>query len=228
MTHPHVENDPFDKAMTDEPSYFAGKISTDAWVCVLEKGVGKVPFDPQIHQGLRTSTVIEFTIEPLDPTRQLIQRDCLNWTPDFKSVIRPSLELIAEKIGQIRNVQPGQFNPLREINGLYVTGEFVPRPDNKPGDTWTTLKIMDVFETEAECQASHDELLDLEPAPVAAVQDADPQRAAMAAFLPALWKQAGESTAEFLLLIQQNPMLADKFDANSPEVKALTINEVPF
>lgn len=228
MTHPHVESDPFERAMTDEPSYFGGKVSVDAWECVLMKGQGKVPFDPQNHKGMRTSTVIEFTVEPLDPTRQLVQRDMLNWTPDFKSVVRPSLEIIAEKVGQIRGKQPGQFNPLREINGLFVVGEFVPRPDNDPGETWTTLKFMDVFQTEPECQTAYDVLMEREPAPVTApVSVNDPQRVAMAAFLPALWNQAQKQEDAFLQLIQANPMLASHFDINSPEVQNL-INEPPF
>ena len=231
MTYPHVEGDPFDRAMTDEPSYFAGKIEAYAWECVLVKGQGKVAFDPQAHKGMKTSTVIEFTIEPLDPTYALIQRDCLNWTPDFKSVVRPSIEVIAEKIASIRGLQAGQFNPLREINGLYVVGEFVERPDNKPGDTWTTLKFMDVFEHEPDCQSAYEQLLELEPAPVATapVQD-DPQRVAMAAFLPALWNQSGKNPTSFLQLIRDNPMLAVHFGNDSPEVKKYlsTEEEIPF
>ena len=224
MTYPHV--DPFDVALTDEPQYFAGKLATYAYTCVLVKGVGKVTFDAAQHKGLRTSVAIDLTVEPLDPTRNLIQRETLNWTTDFKRVVRPSIEALVPRIAEIRKLEVGQFNPLREISELYVIGEFVPRPDNQPDETWTTLKFMMVFSDEAECKAAYEELAGQEIAsePVTAV---DPQRAVMAKFLPQLWEQSGKVDAEFLALIKANPMLAAHFDGNSPEVQAL-VEELPF
>ena len=62
MTYPHADQsqvDPFDQALQDEPSIFAGKIDTHAWTCVLIKGQGKVAFNPDAHKGLRTSTAID-------------------------------------------------------------------------------------------------------------------------------------------------------------------------
>ncbi|MFO7742768.1 MAG: hypothetical protein R6X31_10705 [Anaerolineae bacterium] len=216
--------------MTDAPSRFAGKLSVDAWTCVLEKGVGKVPFDPEKHKGRRTSTAIELTVEPLDPTRGMIQRDTLNWTPDFRKVVRPSIEKLIPTIAEIRGLKEGQFNPLKQIDGLYVIGRYVERPDNEPDETWTTLAFTHVFGSEAECKAVYEDMedieIDTEPAPEPD-NGADPQRAQMAKFLPALWQQADEDPDKFAELIEANPMLADHFDRNSEEVRALT-GEVPF
>lgn len=207
--------DPFDAAMTDEAQTFAGRVSIAAWTCVLIKGQGKVPFDPQQHQGMKTSTAIEITIEPLDPTRQLIQRDMLNWTPDFKGVVRPSIEALAPRIAEITNLPLEQVNPLRALNGLWVSGEFVPRPDNKAGETWTTLRFLAVYANEDECRAAAET-----PKPAAA-STGDPERAALAAFLPALWTQAGKDPAMFHKLIAGNPILAPIFNDQSVEVMAI-------
>lgn len=229
MTYPHP--DPYDVAMTDAPSRFAGKLSVDAWICVLEKGVGKVPFDPEQHKGRRTSTAIEMTVEPLDPTRGLVQRDTLNWTPDFRKIVRPSIEKLVPEIAEIRGLKEGQFNPLKQIDGLYVIGQYLERPDNEPDETWTTLAFTHVFGSEAECKAAYEDLEDIEidssPEPPADDAQGDPQRAQMAKFLPSLWSQAGEDVDEFMELIEANPMLADHFDRNSDEVLALT-GETPF
>jgi len=230
MTYPHADADPYDAAMTDEPGTFAGKLSVDAWTCVLEKGVGKVPYDPEEHKGRRTSTAIEMTVEPLDPTRNLIQRDTLNWTAEFRKVVRPSIEKLIPQIAEIRGAKEGQFNPLKQIDGLFVIGQYIERPENEPDETWTTLAFTHVFATESECKAAYEEMEDIEidaaPAPEPD-NGADPQRAQMAKFLPALWTQADEDAEEFAELIKANPMLADHFDRNSEEVRALT-GEVPF
>jgi len=209
------EYDPFDAAMQDEPQLFAGRCSVSAWTCVLIKGQGKVPYDPQQHQGMKTSTAIEITIEPLDPTRPLIQRDMLNWTADFKSVVRPSVEALAPRIAEILSLPMEQVNALKALNGLWVSGEFVPRPDNKAGETWTTLKFAAVYANEDECRAA------VEGPAQPAAPTGDPQRAALAAFLPALWAQAGKDPDAFHKLIAGNPILAPHFDANSVEVMAL-------
>lgn len=46
----------------------------------------------------------------------------------------------------------------------------------------------------------------------------DPQRASMAAFLPALWQQAGEDMVEMQRLLIAYPMMTQHFTIESPEV----------
>jgi len=213
MTAVPYDFDPFDDAMTDEPQRFAGQVRVDAWKCVLKKGQGKVPFDPVAHKGERTSVAIDVTVEPLDPTRKLIERSMLNWTSDFKQVMRPSVERLAEKIAAIKGLEVGEFNALREINELWVIGQFTERPDNKPGETWTTVEFLDVFGTMAECEAAY--LDESEPESDAAAAEDLSQ---WAAFLPPLWESAGHDKAKFETLLASNPMLAERFSMTSAEV----------
>lgn len=221
------EVDPFDDAMTDEPRLFYGQVDVNPWTCVLIKGQGKVPYDPAQHNGMRTSTCVEFSISPIDPTHKLIQRDPLNWTAPFKGIIRPSIEALAEKIASFKSLTVGQFNPLKEINEMWVSGEFVPRPDNKEGETWTTLKFLDVYPTEAACRTAAGIEGDGTTPGFDNTQEPEPQsppmqdkiRAQMAGFLPTMFAQSGNDYAKFLDLIAGMPALAQHFDATSPEVE---------
>ena len=75
--------DPWDDAGSAEapPSFFYGQIAMDVWPCVLVKGQGKVPFDPQAHSADQRRTAIKLSISPLADqraqftiTRSIIER----------------------------------------------------------------------------------------------------------------------------------------------------------
>jgi hypothetical protein len=235
MTYPHPNStndlnlgelpDAIDEAMTHQPSRFFGCLTVDAYKCVLIKGQGKVPFDPTQHANLRTSVAINFTVAPLDPTRKLITREVLNWVREFRLVIRPSIEMLAETIAQIKGLPADEFNPLREVSGMWVGGEFVPRPDNKPDEDWTTLKFTAVYPDRAACELASIAVFGSAPAtpsPTPSPIATDPERTALAAFLPMMWEQSNHDLVKMAQMIADNPMLADKFDIDSPEVTALT------
>lgn len=228
MVYPHVE-DEYDEAMAPASTGFHGQISTAAFRIAWPKGDFKARqvYDLEIHKGdnWQTGVMINITITPLDPTRKLITREVMNFSREFVGVMRPSLGVLNEAIAKIRNVDPKVCNPLREVNGLWVSGEFVARPDNKPGDTWTTLKITGVWATEAECAAhaataQHNG--DAQTPPVEAPKATDAQRQALAAFLPTLWNQAGRNMEQFQALLSTNPMLSI-FTPDSPEVKEVCV-----
>ena len=217
------QEDEFDRAMKDSAAGFWGKASVDAWECALVKGVGKEPWDPDKHAGQNSHVCISFTIEPLDPARKLISRDMINWTTEFRVAVRPSIEELAEPLAKIVGKEVGSFNPLRELNGKWVHGEFVPRPDNKPDETWTTIRFTEVFRDRGECSQAA-----LEAGAIQPVQDGlgggnDAQRASLAQFLPALWNEAQGAPnpmAEMEGKIKANPLLAQFFNLSSPEVQA--------
>lgn len=215
--------DVYDEAMTEQASTFHGQITIEAFKVALKKGEKRQVYDPNVHKndGWIQATAVSLHIAPLDPVRKFIDRETITFGAEWSKVIRPSIEALAAKIATIRGKKPDEINPLRELNNLWVAGEFVPRPDNKNGETWTTLKFTDVFATEAEC-AAHAAAAktangNVEPQPV--TQQVDPQRAALAAFLPALWAQAGKDAKAFEALLKANPVLV-AFTMDSPEVKA--------
>jgi len=225
--------DPYDTAMTDEPERFYGQVSISAFKCVLVKGQGRVPYDPNVHgQRARTSTAIEFTVAHVDPVMPLIGRGTVNWAQDFKKVIRPSIEVLVPTIASIKGLTVGQFNPLREFNGMWATGLLTPQPDN---DVFTCLKFDGIFPDEATCRAAYeaDTGAEVGGSPVADLpfnepEKVDPMRATLAAFLPNLWKQAQGAAAdpsgvviEMARLLEASSLLKQYFDIESPEVVAL-------
>ena len=245
--HAERQEDLWEDAMSDEPGRFFGTLTVNVWKCVLEKGAGKVPYDPAQHQGRRTSVAIELTIAPVDPAWKLITRQTLNWVSEFKGVIRPSVEALAPRIAEITGQQVGQFNPLKTLNGMWVGGQFVPRPDNKPGETWTTLQFTDVYASHEECEAAANAWAEEQGwggdgASEAAGDGQDAQRRALQAFLPAMWSQAGggdgpmtsqgfkEAKAKFVELLEANTMVYAHFPPDAPEVQAIlgAVEVIPF
>lgn len=263
---PHAD-DLYDEAMTERQSFFAGQVATNAFKCVLIKGTrGPVPYEPTIHgQDAKVSTAIEFIITPLQVDKNFVAKTFLNWEREFTQAVRPSIEKLAEKIAGLKGIDASALGPgwvLREMNQMFVIGEWVPKPDNKEGENYKTLSFVDIFATQQECQNAFVALLaengaDVSKLNFAGAQPAgmnqpqfqqpvfqqpaqkvqqpvqttaptqpqnlnDPQRAAMAGFLPGLWQQSGNQPAEFIKLIQAQPMMAQYFDASSPEVIALT------
>ena len=234
------ENDAFEDAMTDEPSRFFGQVTIEAYQAVFAKDVnGKWGKPEQYITDLHgdeaeiakdddkfLGTQIDFSITPVDPTRKIISRTVgakNRKRPEFARVIRPSIEALAGQIEAIKNLQPGQFNPLKELSGMWVSGEFVPRPSNKPGETWTTLKFVDVFADQAACEAAANEAYNHEADEPAEVQDdgQDMEKAKLVPFVQSLWEQAGKEAAKMAELLADNPLLSKYFTMDSPEVLAV-------
>jgi hypothetical protein len=223
MVYPHVE-DEFDEAMRPPTSSFHGQISTQAWRVAWPKGDFKARqvFDANMHKGdnWQTGVMVNIVVTPLDPTRKLITRETPTFAREYNGVIRPSIEALTEAVAKIKGIDVKATNPLREINELWVAGEFVPRPDNKTGETWTTIKFTHVFATKGECEAHAGATPQAENHAPAAEATGDPQRATLANFLPALWAQAGKDAGKFAELLKANPLLA-AFTMDSPEVRVV-------
>ena len=231
--------DPFDDAMTNEPDFFYGSVSVEAWQGFFEKGVGAVPYDEHAHGPDRKHyLIIHFEFVPVDPTRKIFSVNTVKWAAEFNKVLRPSLEVVSDQLAGIKGLIVGQFNPLRAVSGMYVRCERVPRPDNKENETWTTMKFQKVYPNEAACVAAWeaDSGKELGGSPAAGlpfmpedpgadlpyhadeVGATDPVRASMAAFLPALWAQAAGDTIKMAGLLSDNPMIGQHFTVESPEV----------
>jgi hypothetical protein len=225
MVYPHVQ-DEFDEAMSDPVRGFHGQVSIEAYRIAWPKGDFRAHavYDPNTHKGgdWQQTVMINIIVTPLDPTRKLIAREIPQFAREFVGVIRPSIEALAAKIAAIKGQDVKAINPLREINKLWVAGEFVPRPDNKAGETWTTIKFVDVWATREECEAHANQSTDAENGDAATepAPNPDAQRATLAAFLPAMWAQAGKDKAKMEELIKANSLLAG-FTIDSPEVQAV-------
>lgn len=214
-------DDPMDVAGTVSlrPKTYFGQIHFDGFFCVLQKGVGKVLFDPQQHRLESRRTAITCEITPLASSglQYVIKREMIAESPVWAKVVLPSIKALS-------------LTP-KEVNDRFVRVEMAPT-----GRKWSTdegeqreetmPKLVAVFADEAECQRAsaeffgnyggHDDAAETPAEPPA--PPADPTRAALAAFLKPLWEQSGHEEPRFLEAIAANPLLAGQFNANSPEV----------
>ena len=208
------------------PTTYYGQIFTDAFYCTLQKGIGKVPFDPQADPADRKLTCIKIDGIPFTRSGKsfTIQRELIAEFRDWAGIVLPSLKVC--------NVHP------RELNEKWAEWEMV-----ETGRTWedkvsgeerkaTTFKFLRVFGSEAECRGAwearfgtngdedEDEPL---PMPEASnpVGNGNPEKAVAAKFLPALFAQSGGDVGEMGKLLAGNPLTSKFFDLNSPEVVEL-------
>lgn len=236
--------DPYEDAMTPEPDHFHGQVNVEAFQGFFEKGVGATPYDENAHGDRKHYLIIHFEFTPVDPARKVFSVNTVKWSPEFNQVLRPSLELVSEQLASIKSLVVGQFNPLKEVTSMYVKCERIPRPGNKEGETWTTMKFQAVYPDEATCVAAWEAdtgeqlggspVADLPFMPDDVKKESpvqDPQRASMAAFLPALWVQSGQDIIKMAGLLKDNPMIGAHFTVESPEVREVmneTQDEIPF
>jgi len=218
--------DPYGTAMTDEPDVTYGRVTVEAFKCVLIKGQGRVPYDINVHGKLRTSTAIEFIVAHVDSTQPFIERGCVNWGQDFKKIVRPSIEKLVPDIARLKNLTIGQFNPLKQLSSMWVRATLVEQPND---ERYTSLRFDAIYHDEDACRIAYeaDSGRKVGGSPVADLpfepEDAkpDPECAALAAFLPAMWQQANQQPAIMEELLKKSRVLGPAFNLDSPEVQAV-------
>ena len=240
------EHDAYDEAMTDEPSRFFGQVTIEAYTAYFHKdNNGKwksEPHNPELHgdeaeiakseNGFLT-TQVDITIAPISPTHKLISRSMgakNRKRPEFQRVVRPSIEALSERIAAVTGLTVGQFNPLKAISGLWIGGEFVPRPDDPQ---WTTLKFTDIYANQPECAEAAAQYYNREIEAVTTPAEAedngrDAEKAALLPFIPPLWEQAQHNADKMAELLAQNPLLNQHFTMDSAEVREIVEAEIPY
>lgn len=150
--------DPWDTAEQAREPQFSniiwGQCEAKSWWCVLEKGVGKVEFDPQMHNPDLQRTAIDIIIRPLAE---------MGLTFDLtRNMIAESREWAGIVLSSIRDLG---ISP-KQLNGSWVKVQTVPLTD-RSGQVVTytdsngvvkeksTLKFLQIFKDEAECRADY-------------------------------------------------------------------------
>lgn len=230
--------DPFDAAMNpSEPNqdrtYFGEIIVVDPWFCVLEKGVGKRPFDPSRDDIGQRSTAIKLSVEvsKRDGGSYTLDQDTLDWSKEWKDFTLPSLRQLGID--------------LRTLKGRWVqvkrqaTGDTYKKKDTNEIKDKTALVFMAVYPDQETMKAAADTFYlprngdSSTPAPAAPAVAATPapqpttenfaERQFAEQVLGSLWKATGEDSAKFLEAIAKNPMLNKYFTPESPEVTNYTL-----
>lgn len=145
-------NDPF--AMAEDPQeikysneYF-GQVGLDVWFCVLEKGVGKVPFSEQEHSIDKRLTAITMGIIPVPASRLAfsVDRDYIAEFREWNAITLPSIKKLGVSIREL----DGKFAHVK----LTETGETYT---NSQGETKekTAFEFLAIYDTLEACEAAY-------------------------------------------------------------------------
>jgi len=213
---------------TVAPRVYFGQVFTDAFFCVLQKGAGKVVFDPAQHDADRRLTCIKIDgqVTRANGSTYEINREVIAEFKDWAGIVLPSLKVCG--------IHP------RDLNEKWASWEMVNTgrtwTDRSTGETknGTTFKFLAIYPDEAACRAAEsahysrtpssedDDLDNSHPMPEDnGSNGSDAQREVAAKFLPALWNQAAGDVTKLGQLIAGNPLTSKYFDLNSAEVLAL-------
>ena len=144
-------DDPMDAASnaTLAPRSYYGQIQIDAYFCVLVKGTGKVPFDPQQHAPDKRCTALDISILPLaeQHVTYTVQRNTIAESREWAGIIWPSLKALG-------------LTSVRQANGAWAKMQQVPSGRKYTGRDGqekesTTFKFLALYPDEAACRAAY-------------------------------------------------------------------------
>lgn len=150
--------DPWDSAENAKEPVFSnviwGQCEASSWFCVLEKGIGKMEFDPQQHSPDQKRTAIDIIIHPLPEMNLMfdLTRNMIAESREWAGVVLPSIREL-------------EISP-KQLNGSWVKVQTVPLTDHL-GNTITytdkngtvkektTIKFLKIFKDQNECLADY-------------------------------------------------------------------------
>lgn len=217
-------NDPFAVASNPTPREYYGQMDCDAQFVILQKGVGKTPFNPDAHDPQMRRVNLTLTLAPLAEMnmQKPLVRDMLDNDQEWFKFTMPSMKALQIPTG-------------RELNGRWVKCILVPTrevPTNSGGTFQkTAFKLLAVYADEAACRADFEKAHGGQANSVAggsaAPADPDKEKTTAGLFLKALLKpeietsaNAAQATARAGLVIEKNALLKKHFTVHSPEVAA--------
>lgn len=235
-----TEVNPFDAALsaTAETPPIYGEILFDVWFGVLEKGVGKTPYDPQQHSPAQRRTVVKVDVVPLVETGLTfaMEREFIAEFPrdGWLQVTLPSLHAL-------------NVTDLQAINGAFVKVEIAKYGSyvNKDGEQRdrTAPKLLAIYDSREACLEAYYAETGAEPVdtsvpgfddvnqqlglpegdtPSSPQNGSGPKKTALA-FLPAIVRSCRQPDNSIDLdqlanKLATTPLLKDHFDVTSPEV----------
>jgi len=230
--------DPYAAAMAAKPRppVFWGSLMTDAQFVVLEKGIGRLPFDPAQHPAERRVTAIDLSLLPITEMNlnSPIERNAIAEFGEWIKIILPSLKDLGVE--------------LRDLNNKFVKVKMVPTGRKYTNDAGeereaTTFKFLKVFADENECVADYlsgeEEAPEPQPEPAQAATPVeqpqptsgnghDPEKETARKFLEVLVDNAvnGQTDLKVILdtlqgSLDSTPFVGKYFAANTPEVLEL-------
>jgi len=141
-----MTNDPYDSAENPvvRQAEFWGKVELDMFYAILEKGTGKVPFDPQQHKPDQRVTAIDIKVFPISEQNITyeVARNMIAESKEWAGIVLPSIKALGLTV--------------RELNGKWVhvkqkaTGATYVNKSNETKEK-TTFEFVKLYQDEAAC-----------------------------------------------------------------------------
>lgn len=226
-------NDPWDSAENPvfRASEYWGQINVDMFYCVLEKGRGKVAFNPELHRAEDRRTAIDMVLFPL-PEQNIsfeVSRNMIAESAEWAKIVLPSIKAFGIT--------------LRELNQKWVKLHFKPtgrKYTNANGEERenTTFEFLTLFPDEIACRADFGGGAGRTDSATTATESApiDKEKATAYAFLKVIVEKAAKGKTDLEAVrvdvaknITAYPMVAKVFTVDSPEtVQLIMDNMAPF
>lgn len=222
-----THDDPMTAAMnaTKEPkerAYFGEVITVDSWFCVLQKGVGKRPWDSTHDDVKDRRVVIKIEIQPLRG-EYTVSQECLTFEKVWIDHTMPSLIKLRADLHALR----GKYAQVRRA----LTGEQYTNKQDQLKEK-TAIEFVAIYDTQDACQAAADTFFGERTAasngayagmPEAELPDPamPPEQQFALNALPALWKASGNDKTKFAALLGQNPLISKYYPIDHPHVVGL-------
>lgn len=230
--------DPWDVASTATvaPRSYYGQLRLDMWFCVLQKGVGKVPFDDGQHRVEDRRTSVDIHLIPIAEQNVAfeLKREPIAESREWAGIVLPSLQQAAVDAGMISD--PKEID-LRKMNGAWVKAEFVGTGRRYRGRDGTerentTFKFLAMYADQDACRAAYaadtgrplddDDAFDAPPATGGGNGNGNAkERETALQFVKVLVQQHKGDRAVVAEQIAAMPMLSKWFTIDSPEVVQL-------
>ena len=144
--------DTLDDPQLASPEYF-GQIKVVSWFCVLQKGVGKVDFDPQVHALDQRRTAVKIGLVPLSEhnAQYEIFRDHIAESKEWAGIVLPSIKSLGISAKELHD---------KWVKLTFQTvGRTYTKTDPNTGETVTrdatTFKFLALYPNEEACRAAY-------------------------------------------------------------------------
>jgi len=207
--------DPYAAAMdADKPSVsrWFGQLYVSVMAVALVKGVGKEPYDEQLHDKPPV-TSIDLELIPLAEHEVdfTLERNMVHFSDGWKYVTLPSIKRVGAD--------------LRDLHKSYVAVEL-----DETGETFTSnsgkvvkktaFVLKEVFDSKDACVSAYRAFNEADDeVPFETKSNGDDERAAAAKFLRPVWSTCGGDLEAFSKKLEEMSPLNKFFDLESPEVQ---------
>lgn len=215
------------------PRHYFGEITiVDDFDCILERGRGKVPFDPSFHRPEQRLVALKLkvTCQKADGSTYDLDQDDITSGSKHKVTLESLKPLGITGRAQLRTLAGKHCQAVRVETGRTYIATKGTNAGQQVAET--ALKFVALYDSADACKAAEREFYTPkgdgrnQPQPITAADTGSAPtiaREQLLATLPAIWQASGKNPAMLGTILAGNPAYAQAgITLTAPEVVALT------